>query len=547
MGTALKTNTSHTRGSLAALVGFALAAALALAGCGSGGQAASGAAAGGPPRPGGTLRFAVSSDQGCVDPQQVSSNDTIYAARQLVDSLTDQDPATGQITPWLATSWQATPDATAYTFTLRGDVTFSDATPLTAQVVKENFDKVAQLGPRATLAKGYLSGYQGTTVDGPNRFTVRFSAPNVQFLQGTSTHSLGILAPASLALSDDQRCRQVLGSGPFVLVSYVQNQSITLARRPGYRWGSPLWAHPGEAYLDQIEFRIVPESGVRTGSLQSGEVDAISSIGQQDEQPLSAAGIQLLARANPGLPFGITFNQSKPIVSDPAVRKAFSLAINRPEVVGAVFTSQTKPATGVLSSTTPDYTDGGAQLGFDLNRAKATLDADGWVPGPDGVRAKGGQRLSFGVTFFANAATNQPALELIQQQLRAAGIDMRIVQQPIANLAQVQVSGDFDALWNNTTRADPDLLRSAYWSGGANYYRLPPGPLDQPITGQAAATDPARRAQLVAAAQQRMLTDYDAVPVVELTTVLGAGPGARGIRFDASSRVTLSDTWKAVD
>ncbi|HEY0572804.1 MAG TPA: ABC transporter substrate-binding protein [Pseudonocardia sp.] len=528
--------------------GLALVAALALAACGSGGQqGAPGASPSGPPRPGGTLRIAVSSDAGCLDPQQVISNDTIWAARQLVDSLTDQDPKTGQVTPWLATSWQATADATAYTFNLRPDVTFSDGSPLTAEVIKENFDKVPGLGPRGTLAKAYLAGYLGTTVASPTQFTVRFNAPNVQFLQGTTTHSLGILAPASLALSDDQRCQRVVGSGPFVLGSYVRNQSITLTKRTGYHWGSPLWAHPGEAYLDKVEFRIVPESGVRTGSLQSGEVDAISGIGQQDEQPLTSAGVQLLARANPGRPFGISFNQAKPIVSDPAVRKAMSLAINRPEVAGAVFNSQTKPATGVLASTTPDYADAGGQLGFDLNQAKATLDADGWVPGADGIRAKNGQRLSFGVTFVANSATNQPALELIQQQLRAAGIDLRIVQVPVPNLAQVQSSGDFEAVWGNLTRADPDILRADYWSGGANYNRFPPGPLDQLLTGQAAATDPARRAQLVAEAQQLLLSDYKVVPVVELTTVLGAAPGAQGIRFDASSRITLADAWKAED
>ncbi|MBO0874159.1 MAG: ABC transporter substrate-binding protein, partial [Pseudonocardia sp.] len=160
---------------------------------GQGFRGAPGAMPSGPPRAGGTLRLAVSSDQGCVDPQQVGSNDTIYSVRQLVDSLTDQDPQTGQITPWLATEWQANADASAYTFTLRTGVTFSDGTPLTAEVVKQNFDRVPSLGARATLAKGYLAGYQGTTVDSPTRFTVHFTVPNVQFLQGTSTHSLGIL------------------------------------------------------------------------------------------------------------------------------------------------------------------------------------------------------------------------------------------------------------------------------------------------------------------------------------------------------------------
>lgn len=501
----------------------------------------------GPPRAGGTLRLAVSSDQGCVDPQQVGSNDTIYSVRQLVDSLTDQDPKTGQITPWLATEWQANADASAYTFTLRTGVTFSDGTPLTAEVVKQNFDRVPSLGARATLAKGYLAGYQGTTVDSPTRFTVHFTVPNVQFLQGTSTHSLGILAPSSVAASDDQRCQRVTGTGPFVLDSYVKNQSITLTKRKGYRWGSPMWAHPGEAYLDRLEFRIVPESGVRTGSLQSGEVDAIGSIGQQDERPLTAAGIALLARANPGIPFGISFNLAKPIVSDPAVRNALSLAINRPEIVSSVFTSGTKPATGVLSSTTPGYADASPLLRFDPAAAGAALDAAGWRTGADGIRVKNGQRLSIGLTFFDNAATNKPTIELIQQQERRVGIEPRITERPISDNARVQQSGDFEAIWGNITRADPDILRAWYWSGGANYYRFPPSALDQLLIGQATASDPVQRARLVGAIQQRLLGEHSVVPVAELTTVLGVSPAAAGIRFDASSRITLSDAWRAED
>src|SRR5690606_11590909 len=311
------------------------ATALLLAACGS--TPAASTADPGTPQPGGTLRFAVSSDQGCVDPQQVGSNDTIYSLRQVVDSLTDQDPATGELRPWLATSWESNADATAYTFTLREGVTFSDGTPLDAEAVKANFDAVPRLGPRGTLPKGYLAGYAGTTVESPTRFTVSFDRPNVQFLQGTSTHSLGILSPATVAKSDDERCASVIGSGPFVIESYTRDESIVLAKRPGYAWGSQLWQSQGEAHLDRVEFRIVPESGVRGGGLRSGEVDAIGNIAKQDEALLAAAGVQLLGRANPGVPFGITFNQATPLGADPAVREALSLAIDRAEIVATVY------------------------------------------------------------------------------------------------------------------------------------------------------------------------------------------------------------------
>lgn len=520
------------------------AASLALAACGSGGSTGGGAPAG-PPQPGGTLRFAVGSDQGCLDPQQVGSNDTIYALRQTVDSLTDQDPQTGELTPWLATSWEVSPDATSYTFTLREGVTFSDGTPLDADAVKANFDRIPRLGARGVLPKGYLAGYAGTTVAGPTRFTVSFQQPNVQFLQGTSTHSLGILSPASVAKSDDERCAAVVGSGPFTVRDYVKNASLTLAKRPGYAWGSALFAHPGEAYLDTVEFRIVPESGVRTGSLQSGEVDAIGSIGQQDEVPLSEVGAQLLARPNPGLTFGIGFNLTRPIVSDPAVRQALSLAINRQEVVTAVHTSQTKPATSVLASTTPSYADESAQLGFDPDAARSALDAAGWAAGPDGIRVKDGQPLAIPLGFANNAGTNRPSLELIQQQARAVGIDLQVQEFPIAQFPTIQSSGDFVALWGNLTRADPDILRSSFSVAGANYYRVPPSPLEPLLVAQAREPDPAERAEIVAQAQETLLQQRFYVPVVELTTVLGVAPDVHGIAFDASSRIQLHGAWKS--
>jgi peptide/nickel transport system substrate-binding protein len=227
------------------------------------------------------------------------------------------------------------------------------------------------------------------------------------------------------------------------------------------------------------------------------------------------------------------------------VRDAVSLGINRQELVSAVFTSQTKPATSPLASTTPTYADQSAALAFDPARANTELDADGWVRGPDGIRAKGGQRLTLPLIFAQNLSTVKPAVELLQQQLRAVGIDLALQEKQISDLALVQQSGQFTALWGNLTRADPDILRAQYWSGGANYYRFPPGPLDALLIGQAATTDPAQRAQVSAQAQQLIASRHLVVPVVELTTTLGVGPNAHDVAFDASARVQLHDTWKS--
>lgn len=515
--------------------------ATVLAGCAGAGATAQDPNA--TPVPGGTLTVAVASDFGCVDPQQLASNDSIYSARQLVDSLTDQDPATGEIVPWLASSWEVSPDATAFTFHLRDGATFSDGTPVDAAAVKANLDTAPTLGPRAALATSYLTGYTGTDVVDPLTAVVRFGAPNAQFLQATATHSLGLVSVATTARSADDRCTGVVGSGPFTLESYQRGASTTLAKRAGYAWGSSTFRHDGEAYLDRVVFQVVPESGVRTGSLQSGQVDAVASVSPQDEEPLAVSGVALPARTNPGVVFNLGLNNSRPLFADPAVRKAVSLAVDRQQVVDTALTSQSSVATSILASTTPDHTDLSADLQHDPAAAAALLEGDGWVKESDGIYAKDGQPLRFEVLWANNLSTNEAVLELLQQQLRDAGIDVAVTEKAIGDFTAIQRSGEFDAFWTNITRADPDVLRTSYSTGLLNTYRLPASPLDDALAGQAAAADPAQRAELAAQAQREIVENAYVVPVVELTTTLGVAPRVHDLAFDASSRIQLHDTW----
>ncbi|MFF3588880.1 ABC transporter substrate-binding protein [Streptomyces sp. NPDC002387] len=533
---------SDVRTSRWAVLTALVTTSVVLTACGSGGgDSGSGA---GQPTSGGTLTFAVGSDAGCVDPQQVASNETIYSVRQIVDSLTDQDPKTGTIVPWLAKSWDVSSDATTFTFHLRSGVTFSDGSKLTAQVVKDNFDAVPKLGALGTLAEGYLSGVKSTTVVDPLTVKVTFSQPNAQFLQATSTHSLGIESSASVKRTPQQKCSDgVIGSGPFVLKQYVQNQSITLAKRTGYAWGSSRWSKKGEAYLDKLVFKVVPEAGVRAGSLQSGQVDAISSVGKANEAALKGGQVTLQRRANPGVVFGLGLNNSRPALKDTRVRQAIVSAVDRQQIADTVFPTGTQAATSVLAQTTPDYTSLASDLTSDAAKAKALLDLSGWKMGSDGIRTKDGKKLSLTVKWFPNASTNQPALELIQQQLKAVGVEVVLKQLQVTQFAPTLQSGDFDAVWGNVTRADPDILRSSFSTKLANFYHLPASSLDTALSEQAATVDAAKRRQLVTQAQQSLVQNAYYVPVVELQTQLGVAKKVHDVNFDASSRIQLHDTW----
>jgi peptide/nickel transport system substrate-binding protein len=528
----------------------ALVPTLLLAACSTAAAPAVGpsdaAAASADPTPGGTLRFALGASPSGVDPQQVGSNVSIYVARQLADSLTDQDPETGEIVPWIATSWDVSDDLTQFTFHLRDGVTFSDGTPLTAATVKANLDVLARgLGAGSALATSYLSGYVETRVDDERTATVVFEAPNAQFLQATSTVSLAILSDATTQAAPEERLQgDVVGSGPFVLESYTQDQGAVLTRRDGYAWASGVSDHDGEAYLDRIEFTVVPESGVRAGGLASDQFDAIGDVLPQDVAQVEATDGTVLTRTNPGVVFVLQPNVTAAPLDDPDVRRAVNLAIDRQQLVDTVLSDAFRPATSVLASTTPGYVDLSDELALDADAAVDLLDDAGWEPGDDGIRQKDGQRLTFDVVYAPLFTGSQAVLELVQQQLRAAGVDLQIRQQTPAEQQQSLTAGAFGTYYYNVTRADGDILRTQFSSTLRNINQRPADDvLDPLLDAQLAAADPAARADLVAQAQREVLDQGLAIPLFELAQSIGVAGDVHGVAFDASSRLLFHDAW----
>lgn len=535
-----------------AAITTALVAALTLTGC-AGPDAASGAgpdAASGSvpadPTPGGTLRFALGAAPQGVDPQQVGTNVSIYVARQLADSLTDQDPETGEIVPWLAESWDVSDDLTRFTFHLRDGVTFSDGSPLTAADVRASFDAVAgDLGATAPLAASYLAGYTKTEVPDEHTATVVFEEPNAQFLQATSTVSLAILSEETAAVDPAERLQgDVVGSGPFVLDSYTQDQGAVITRREGYDWAPGSSEHDGEAYLDSIEFTVVPESGVRAGGLASDQFDAVGDVLPQDVPQVEGSGGEVLTRANPGVPFVLQPNVTRPPLDDPDVRRALLVAVDRQELVDTVLSDAFKPATSVLASTTPGYADQSDLLVSDPDEAGRILDDAGWTEGPDGIRAKDGEPLEIEVTYTPVFTGSGAVLELAAQQLRAVGIDLKLRQLTAAEQTTAQESGDYDLYYYNVTRADADILRTQFSTDQRNLsLREPDDAVDPLLDEQLGEADPAAREALVADAQHEILDQGLAIPLFELAQSIGVRGDVHGVTFDASSRLLFHDAW----
>ncbi|MER7008213.1 ABC transporter substrate-binding protein [Dactylosporangium sp. NPDC000555] len=511
-----------------------------ITGCGS-------ADAAGTTPAGGTLTVAVTSDPQCLDPQQAGSSDAITVTRQFVDSLTDHDPDSGKLSGWLATSWEVDPQVTSFTFHLREDATFSDGTPVDAQAVKDNLDGLIKLGARAVQASTYLSGYRETVVVDPHTARVEFSKPNAQFLKATSTTSLGLVAASSLAQPAADRCAKgIVGSGPFLLDQYTRNQQVVQRRRTGYAWSPERMANRGAAYLDRLVFKIVPEVNVRVGLLESGQADAVLGVGPQDTDRVKRAGLVLSSRPNPGLVYGINANRSRPLVADGSVTRAIQRAIDRQQVIDTILSPDYHAATSVLSSPTPGYVDLSGALSADAAAATAILTTAGWVPGPDGVRVRDGQRLSLVVRYYTpDSGLAESSLALIQQQLRKVGVDVALKPTPITQAIQTFKDGDYDLIWGNASAADPDILRNYFTVQGLNVVRLTAGPLQDALYAQAVEGDPGRRAQQVALAQRLLVEEGYAVPVYEPTTVVGLSAKVHGVRFDSASRLQFVDVRRS--
>lgn len=482
--------------------------------------------------------LALKEDPGCLDPQQVTLTTALNVSRQLTDSLLDQDPATGALKPWLATAWESNSTLTQFTFTLREGVTFSDETPLTAEVVKANFDALFNLGAKASLASQLLAGYTGTDVVNPTTVTVNFSAPNAQFLQGASTTTLSMISQASTAGTAEDRCQSIVGSGPFVLDSYTLNDAVEISQRVGYNWGSELRKHTGEALVKSVRFPIIAENGVRTGGLTSGEFDVILDVPYADESRFTTGDFNVYAAANPGIPNSLIANTTKGLMGDATVRKAIQIGLDRAEINTLAGSASGKAPTSALSSSTSGFVSQADAMKYNPDAAKAMLEKDGWVLGADGIYAKNGKKLTVTVTAFYA----QDVLEAAQMQLKKIGVDLKLNMVTAGDFFGAVASHDYELLGAGLTRTDPDVLRVALSKNSSSAWGIVNNPeLEQLLVEQAKTADEKNRLAIIAKIQEIVIREGYVLPTLETVQLHASTSKVSGIEFDSASRINLYD------
>ena len=122
---------------------------------------------------GGTVVVGLDQEPPNLDPHASPSAVTFQILASVTENLLYMDHDR-QLQPWLTESWEVSEDGTAFTFRLRQDVHFQDGEPLTAAVVKWNFDRIVDPNCKAGGALNALAGYSGTEVLGTYTAKVKF-------------------------------------------------------------------------------------------------------------------------------------------------------------------------------------------------------------------------------------------------------------------------------------------------------------------------------------------------------------------------------------
>lgn len=314
-----------------------------------------------------------------------------------------------EIRPDLATGWQLSDDRRTWTITLREDVLFSDGTPLTARDVAFTFNT-------AKAAAGAVDLEVMERAEALDERTVRItlSRPWITFTEAFLT--LGIIPEHGYG---PDYSRAPVGSGPYRFLSWNEGEQLIVERNEHYYGPQPAFS--------RITFLFTGADAGLAAAL-AGEADMVAVPAQlADAAPegFRALAVKTVDNRGLSLPFPAPREEGgrkigHAVTSDPAIRRAINLGIDRDLVVEVALLGHGTPAFGPVDGLVwagpQDRTDP------DPEAAMALLDEAGWLPGPDGVRVKDGIRAEFPVNYPASDATRQALAETTAELLRPLGI-----------------------------------------------------------------------------------------------------------------------------
>jgi len=437
---------------------------------------------------------------------------------------------TGSVTPWLATSSEWSNGFKTLTFTVRNGATWSDGQPFSAADVAYTFnamksDKAIDLnalwkadgGPLTNVA---LTGNQVVfTFDTPSQpyfYLVADQTPIVP------KHIWAALNQSKLHSYTDTR---PVGTGPYVM-SNCAPQNIKYLNNPHYWQSAP--GHPVPA-VKEVDYPAFLSNTPANLFLAQGQAQwGGQYIPNIQSFYISKDPAHRHYWFAPVLNVSLFPNLTNPVLSQLPVRQAISLAINRATVSRLGESGYQAPAnqTGVVLPTYSSWSDPSlTQTTYSPTKAQQVLTAAGFTKGSDGIyQDKSGNRLSFTIKTISGFSDWDASLQLITQQLKAAGIAVTVQDENTSSYTADLQSGHFQLAYGGSGGPAPSPGPSPYYElrgllfggniGSTNYSRYKSASTDALFNQYSSATQ-AQQVDIIHEIQKVMVDQIPLIPVTE--------------------------------
>ncbi|WP_334144713.1 ABC transporter substrate-binding protein [Rhabdothermincola sp.] len=493
-------------------------------------------------RPGGTLRLGVAGPT-ALDPALAVPTEQaeMIAIDLLYDSLaTDANPAE----PDLAESFQPSEDHRRWRIVLRNRV-FADGSPITAEDVKFTLERLARLGSaslagtRLDIVAGYealavertASELSGVRVLDQRTLEIDLAVSYTQLPELLGSPLYGIVPRAAVQAAGDRFGEQPVGSGPYRFVGR-DGSVVRLERAPG-----PAGEAAGPDAVELVGFDTVGDS---YAAFEDGRVDWSLVPAERETLAEAAARYGTGAFRSFGAELWFGINQHDPAYADVRFRQAIVAAIDREGIARQVFPGRL-PLRGLVAAGVPGAADDACTTAcaYDPDRARALL-----------AEVFGGGPVTTTVVLDTYDDPSQIELiEAVTADLQAVGIPVEHRVKPFEEYRSFVVSGEADVFsfgWVGINPTQEAYLGPPFLSGSRdNVVGVSSEAVDAAIIRARATPDAAAREALYREAEQRLLGDGVAIPVVQLVTNQVVAPRVNGFAGRLDGTFDVTSLWLA--
>jgi peptide/nickel transport system substrate-binding protein len=449
-----------------------------------------------------------------LDPQTATTARSWTLMGLSYDTLVEVGPEF-EFEPGLAASWE-TPSDTEYVFTLRDDAVFSNGRPMTADDVVGSLERLVASGSDWSLQLGAVESIVKT---GDLEVTVTLAEPYTSFLGALANTPAAILPIAEIEDGSVDITTTMLGTGPFVVESHVQDQSWSFVPNEHF--------HDAEAMsVQNLEIDIVTEENTRLAAIRDGSadyaffnnVDALDLLGD-------TADARVVDQQNTDFYYVIINSQNPDSpLADEAVRFAVNSALDRQEISDIALAGSALP-TGVTPATLP-----GACPAADLPSEQPITEEISRM-----LADAGAEDLTLTLTTYNSEPALAQIAQVMQQELAAVGVDLTIENLDIGSFSDKIYSNspsDIDLALSWYAGYGDAAMVSKWWNGDVSTF-----------TAGFKANDPAQNALQVLAGSQPAGAERDqtlaelcaAVDEASELVPLVTRPGVIGYRTDSVS------------